>query len=154
MSYQRILIGAMSAIFVFALFNTNFAFAQSASDSATNSQQSGLSGTRKQIAIIIFSGLAGGILGLSTLSFYGRPQDHLSNIALGFAVGIISGTIYTSYKAATKPYETFDANSAAERPFQGSGANNEIFVSDTIARAQIKVNSSEVPLFSYGWTFK
>jgi hypothetical protein len=62
------------------------------------------SGPRKQLATIVFSGLAGAVLGLSTLSFYGRPQDKLSNIAVGFAIGIISGTIYTTYKTATHPY--------------------------------------------------
>jgi O-antigen/teichoic acid export membrane protein len=64
-----------------------------------------LSGTRKQVATIIFSGLAGSILGLSTLSFYGRPQERLSNIAVGFAIGIIGGVIYTTYNVARSPYE-------------------------------------------------
>ena len=59
-------------------------------------------GPRKQVAVIIFSGLAGAILGLSTLSFYGRPQDKLANIPVGAAVGIIVGTTYSTYKAATE----------------------------------------------------
>lgn len=58
-------------------------------------------GPRKQIAVIIFSGLAGAILGLSTLSFYGRPQDKLANIPVGAAVGIIVGATYSTFKAAT-----------------------------------------------------
>lgn len=61
------------------------------------------SGTRKQMATIIFSGLAGAVLGLSTLSFYGRPQDKLQNIAVAAAVGIIIGASYTTYKTATTP---------------------------------------------------
>lgn len=64
-----------------------------------------LTGTRKQIATIIFAGLAGAILGLSTLSFYGRPQEKLSNIAVGFAVGIIGGVVVTTYNVARSPYE-------------------------------------------------
>lgn len=67
-----------------------------------------LTGTRKQLATIVFAGLAGAILGLSTLSFYGRPQDHLSNIAIGFALGVIGGATYTTYKAATQPYSAYD----------------------------------------------
>ena len=59
-------------------------------------------GPRKQVAVIIFAGLAGAILGLSTLSFYGRPQDKLANIPVGAAVGIIVGTTYSTYKAATE----------------------------------------------------
>lgn len=60
-------------------------------------------GPRRQVATIIYAGLGGAILGLSTLSFYGRPQDNLANIAIGFAVGVISGAVYTTYKAATRP---------------------------------------------------
>lgn len=66
-------------------------------------------GPRKQIATIVFAGLAGAILGLSTLSFYGRPQDKLSNIAIGFAIGIISGTVYTTYQATTRPQSLYDS---------------------------------------------
>ena len=65
----------------------------------------GSNGPRKKLTVIVFSGLTGAIIGLSTLSFYGRPQDKLSNIAIGFALGVITGTIYTTYKTATEPYE-------------------------------------------------
>lgn len=75
------------------------AFAQTGQGNPTT-----VSGPRKQLATIVFSGLAGAVLGLSTLSFHGRPQDKLSNIAVGFAIGIIGGTIYTTYKQATQPY--------------------------------------------------
>lgn len=62
-------------------------------------------GPRKQIATIIFAGLAGGVLGLSTLSFYGRPQDKLANVPMGVGIGVIIGAIYTTFNAATKPRE-------------------------------------------------
>jgi FtsH-binding integral membrane protein len=65
------------------------------------------SGPRKQLAVIIFSGLGGAVLGLSTLSFYGRPQDKLSNIAIGFAVGVITGTVFTTYKTAADQRELY-----------------------------------------------
>ncbi|MGE0526064.1 MAG: hypothetical protein AB7G93_02555 [Bdellovibrionales bacterium] len=67
------------------------------------------SGPRRYLSQIIFAGLAGAILGLSTLSFYGRPQDKLSNIAVGFAVGVIGGTMYTTFKAATEPHDFYGA---------------------------------------------
>ncbi len=67
-------------------------------------------GPRRQVALIIFSGLGGAILGLSTLSFYGRPQDKLSNIAIGFALGIIGGTIFVTYKAASQPKEFYGSS--------------------------------------------
>lgn len=74
-------------------------------------QQTGraMSGPRKALATIVFSGLGGAVLGLSTLSFYGRPQDKLSNIAIGFAVGVIAGTTYVTYKAATSPADFYGA---------------------------------------------
>jgi hypothetical protein len=64
-------------------------------------------GPRRQLATIIFAGLGGAVLGLSTLSFYGRPQDQLANIAIGFAGGVIVGTTYVTYKAATNPAEFY-----------------------------------------------
>jgi hypothetical protein len=79
------------------------AFAQAPNEYAPKS-----SGPREQLAITIFAGLGGAVLGLSTLSFYDRPQDHLVNIAIGFAVGVIGGTIYSTYQMATKPYNVSD----------------------------------------------
>lgn len=72
------------------------------------------SGPRRHLTTIVFAGLAGAILGLSTLSFYGRPQDRLGNIAVGFAVGIFSGTIYTTYKAATEPKEFYSLRDSSQ----------------------------------------
>jgi len=60
-------------------------------------------GPRKHLSTIVFAGVAGAILGLSTLSFYGRPQDRLNNIAMGAAFGIILGATFTTFKAATEP---------------------------------------------------
>lgn len=59
-------------------------------------------GPRKQLTTVVFIGLGGAILGLSTLSFYARPQDRLSNIAIGLAVGIIGGVAYVTYGAVSK----------------------------------------------------
>ena len=65
-------------------------------------------GTRRRLSGIIFSGLGGAVLGLSTLSFHGRPQDHLQNIAIGFALGVMAGTLMTTYKAVQAPYEEYE----------------------------------------------
>ena len=81
-------------------------YAQAPRPGAKTTEQA-LTGPRKQLATIIFAGLAGSIMGLSTLSFYGRPQDHLENIAVGFAVGVIGGTAYVTYKAAMQPEDFY-----------------------------------------------
>ena len=57
-----------------------------------------MTGVRRNIATVIFAGLGGAVLGLSTLSFYGEPQGHVSNIWLGLGAGLIAGTIYISAK--------------------------------------------------------
>ncbi|HEX4924978.1 MAG TPA: hypothetical protein VFV50_12870 [Bdellovibrionales bacterium] len=85
------------------------AFTLPARAQPADENKSRLGGPRRQIALIIFAGLGGAILGLSTLSFYGRPQDRLSNIAIGFAVGIIGGTVYVTYKAAAEPKTFYES---------------------------------------------
>jgi hypothetical protein len=85
---------------VIAMASTSFA-----QQAAPETRSTG--GPRRQLATILFAGLGGAVLGLSTLSFYGRPQDKLANIAIGFAGGVIIGTTYVTYKAATNPSEFY-----------------------------------------------
>lgn len=104
---------------VVVLLVANFAFAQT-----TTKKADGTFGARRQLATIIFAGLSGAILGLSTLSFYGRPQDRLSNIAVGFALGIFAGTIYTTYRAAAKPGDFYGPGSEYEIPIPVESPHN------------------------------
>lgn len=59
---------------------------------------------RSQVAKILLSSLGGAVLGISTLSFYDRPQDHLSNVAVGGTVGALLGSIYVTKESLD--YET------------------------------------------------
>ncbi len=101
----------LSAVAVVTAFTVTLipgsVFAQSNVRSASPEERPTAGGPRRQLATIIYSGLGGAVLGLSTLSFYGRPQDKLSNIAVGFAVGVIAGTIAVTYSAATNPDEFY-----------------------------------------------
>lgn len=134
---QNLRVFILSALILTSTFTLNpNVHAQSVSTSSSQE----LTGTRKQIATIIFAGLAGAVLGLSTLSFYGRPQDKLSNIAVGFAIGVISGTIYTTYQAATAPYDNY----------QVLRTNFEDEASLRIAGQQA---SSYQPKLAWNWTF-
>ena len=83
-------------------FHPNVAFAQ-----PTAGQNSANTGAQKHLSTIVFAGVAGAILGLSTLSFYGRPQERLSHIAIGAAIGIIGGTMVSTYRAATESSEYY-----------------------------------------------
>jgi hypothetical protein len=100
------------------------------------------SGPRKHLATIIFAGLGGAIVGLSTLSFYGRPQDKLGNIGIGFAVGIIAGTGYVTYKLATKPHEFY-----GDRPW----IENEINQTRYVFNGRTALHSDFRPA---QWTFE
>lgn len=82
------------------------AFAQRA-----QTQTGAPAGPNKHLSTIVFAGVAGAILGLSTLSFYGRPQEKLSHIAIGAAIGIIVGASYTTFKAATEPKDFYSLRS-------------------------------------------
>ncbi len=89
------------ALITLVVAMTSTAFAQPTQETRTTG------GPRRQLATILFAGLGGAVIGLSTLSFYGRPQDKLANIAIGFAGGVILGTTIVTYKAATNPSEFY-----------------------------------------------
>jgi hypothetical protein len=110
-----ILTSAMTFLIVVALVAAPFqtASAQATPPAASSTSDKG-GGPRKHLATIIFAGLGGAVLGLSTLSFYGRPQDNLSNIAVGFAFGVITGTALVTYKAASSPEEFYGQGSLFE----------------------------------------
>ena len=58
---------------------------------------------RQAVGVILLSGLVGGVLGLSTLSFYSEPQDHIRNITFGAGAGIIVSAFYLTFSAAQQP---------------------------------------------------
>lgn len=107
---------------------------------------------RKQLATIIFAGLAGSILGLSTLSFYGRPQDKLANIAIGFALGVVSGFVYVTYTAVDDPNRFYG-------PPAGAGATNGLLESEFLQTYAVEQSqrfsgeSSFSPKLNYSWKF-
>lgn len=97
-------------VFILIFSFTTAAFAQTSPNTPAGEEgttKSRMGGPRRQLATILFAGLGGFVLGLSTLSFYGRPQDKLQNLGIGFAVGIIAGTVYVTYKAANNPQELY-----------------------------------------------
>ena len=124
------------------LFFSSFAsLAQEAKDSNSVVQKYG---PRRQISTIVYMGLAGAVLGLSTLSFYGRPQDHLTNIPVGFGVGVIIGTIYMTYQAAANPTEFYRTSD-----YQPNFKNQDL----KITMAADYYYRPEPPSFTYRWDF-
>lgn len=103
-------------------------------------------GPRRQISTIVYMGLAGAVLGLSTLSFYGRPQDHLTNIPIGFGVGVIIGTVYMTYQAATNPDEFYRESRYEYVPEFSEMPVQEISYTDSMVQPMPSAAS-------YQWTF-
>ena len=56
----------------------------------------------QDLTIVLGSGAAGAVLGLSTLSFVDEPKDHLKNIAIGGAIGVVIGVGIVIFGQATK----------------------------------------------------
>ena len=76
--------------------------------SQASAQVSTSSSARRGLATVIFAGLGGAVLGLSTLSFYGEPQEHIGNIWTGLFLGAAGGTAYV-LSSATQPSSNYDS---------------------------------------------
>jgi len=82
--------------------------AQEEKDSAGNNLDA-----RQAVATILLSGLIGGILGLSTLSFYKNPQDNIRNITWGAAIGMLASIAVLSVNATVNPVSIEDGKNEA-----------------------------------------
>lgn len=58
--------------------------------------------TKSDLLVVVGAGLAGAILGLSTLSFVDEPKEHTQNITMGASLGIIIGVGYVAFSQANK----------------------------------------------------
>lgn len=65
---------------------------------------------KRGMATIVFSSLGGAILGLSTLSFYGQPEEHANNVSTGAILGFIFGSGYVLMDSSRGPSPRQDYN--------------------------------------------
>jgi hypothetical protein len=70
----------------------------------------------KDVTTVAAIGLGGAILGLSTLSFVEEPKDHMKNIVVGGALGVIIGVGWVAYTQATKSKQSYEQNSYIGEP--------------------------------------
>lgn len=108
------------------------AFVFSQHSLAQTSTSAGMTGFRRGLATIMLSGLGGAILGLSTLSFYGDPQEHIGNIWTGLAIGALGGASYVIVQNQKN-------SSLALDPFPESN--------------RMKWAQQGPPIFRYSWEF-
>jgi len=60
---------------------------------------------RNHFAVVMYSAMGGAVLGLSTLSFYDKPNEHTDNVTVGAAAGLLLGLAYVSYNSFSAPSE-------------------------------------------------
>jgi hypothetical protein len=59
-------------------------------------------GIKSDFRTIIFAGIGGAVLGLSTLSFVDKPSEELRRVSYGFAIGAILASFGMLYKVTSK----------------------------------------------------
>lgn len=90
---------------VFLIMTSTSSFAQNDDPLLDNSMRDALT--------IVALGSVGAVLGLSTLSFVDEPKDHLKNIVVGGAIGIIVGVGFVAWGQASKSADTYQNSFAS-----------------------------------------
>nr|WP_295903475.1 hypothetical protein [uncultured Bdellovibrio sp.] len=78
---------------------------------------------KRNVATVLFASLGGAILGLSTLSFYGEPQEHTNNITLGALLGFVGGVGYVLYDSSQPAPPTHDYSQVLEQDLKSRRAS-------------------------------
>ena len=86
-------------------------------------------------------GLAGSVLGLSTLSFVDEPGENLKNIVTGGSIGIILGVGIVAWKHASRSKDFYDAASLDEPlPFKKKDffEGAELFAKSNLKNSKVR----------------
>ncbi len=108
-------------LFLTGLFVLQFSLWGFSSDAMEGGSRVEAPSVKSQVAKILLSSLGGAVLGISTLSFYETPQDHLSNVAIGGAIGILLGSMYVTNESLNqKALSTFESGGTVNLAFLSS----------------------------------
>lgn len=114
-----------------------------------NMSQSGvLDESLADLTLVLGAGIGGAVLGLSTLSFVDRPKDHLKNIAIGGAIGIVLGVGIAVFGQATKSQAIV---ADAEAPLNSNSV--ESFARADFSKQRIAENYLMQPTVGYNFSF-
>lgn len=129
---------------IFSIFYTTKTYAQQNGDI-----EAFVEDTKTDILIVVAGGLAGAVLGLSTLSFVEEPKKHSKNILYGSSIGIIAGVAFVAFNQANKSKEMFFNEQAVLRGTSEFG---------TLARANwhfdnVTTFRANLPIPQFGYSF-
>lgn len=120
---------ACTSLLVLSLLLPHAGFAQD----NTSSEDDLVKSTQSDLMMVAGGGIAGAVLGLSTLSFYDKPSTHVANIWTGAAIGIIAGVVVVAMSHAERSQEDLTSYSPKTTP-EFSTAAREHWHFDHIAR--------------------
>lgn len=110
----------------------------------------------KDITTVAVMGATGAVLGLSTLSFVEEPKDHLKNILIGGALGIIIGVGFVAYNQANQSKQVIRGGamvpSLKDMPTADRKSWHQASLSETIARPSF-VPASEITPVNMTFSF-
>ena len=118
---------------------------------AQDGSSSILQDSLSDLTVVAGIGLGGAILGLSTLSFTEEPKDHMKNILVGGAIGIIAGVGIVAWQHAARSKGVIESGSIE--------SSEEFSTSRRVAwqRAQIQKTfqsqAKNIPSFNYNFSF-
>ena len=121
-------------IIIFQFLTLNMAFAQQENDIVYN--------TQNDIIIVAAAGAGGAVLGLSTLSFYETPSQHISNVWTGAALGIIAGVIFVAWQSAHTGHEHLTAENSAKTFSTQARANWHLEKSQFLSMQSVQFGSN------------
>lgn len=98
------------------------------------------------------AGLGGAILGLSTLSFVEEPGDHLKNILIGAAVGVMGGVAFVGYSTANKGRDMYYQGLYEQNLRKDFATGGRISWHRASAKS-LSSKSEKLPFFVWGSTF-
>lgn len=98
--------------------------------------------------VVLGSGVVGAVLGLSTLSFAETPKDHMQNVAIGGALGVVVGVGLVIFNQASKS-STF----VSELPKKMTPETSENLARVEFSKQKIAENFLMQPTVGYSFTF-
>ncbi len=135
------------SIIFMTLFSLSFAPCALAEDNSNDILQESLG----DLSLVGGMGLGGAILGLSTLSFVEEPKDHLKNILIGGAFGVIVGVGVVAWQQATKSKGTYENHGLV--PSADFGTSQRVAWQAKQTEKSFRKNAKNFPTFSYAFDF-